>query len=54
LIGVLQEKEQLLTKNQAAIHYLKPSFVGGFRGTQEWISLAEKPNRVVDNLSFID
>jgi O-succinylbenzoate synthase len=21
---------------------LKPSFVGGFRGTQEWISLAEK------------
>jgi hypothetical protein len=21
---------------------LKPSFIGGFRGTQEWISLAEK------------
>lgn len=23
---------------------LKPSFIGGFRGTQEWISLADKYN----------
>jgi O-succinylbenzoate synthase len=23
---------------------LKPSFIGGFRGTKEWISLAEKYN----------
>jgi hypothetical protein len=27
---------------------LKPSFIGGFRGTQEWISLAEKHHIVVD------
>jgi len=27
-------------------HYiiLKPSFIGGFRGTQEWITLADKYN----------
>jgi O-succinylbenzoate synthase len=44
LIGVftLEEKEQLLEKIKPQYIILKPSFVGGFRGTQEWISLAEK------------
>ncbi|MFV8466751.1 o-succinylbenzoate synthase [Flavobacterium sp. LB1P62] len=44
LIGVfaLAEKEQLLEKIKPQYIILKPSFVGGFRGTQEWILLAEK------------
>ena len=44
LIGVfsLAEKEQLLLKIKPQYIILKPSFIGGFRGTQEWISLAEK------------
>jgi o-succinylbenzoate synthase len=44
LIGVftLEEKEKLLEKIKPQYIILKPSFVGGFRGTQEWISLAEK------------
>ncbi len=44
LIGVfsLEEKEQLLQKIKPQYIILKPSFVGGFRGTQEWIRLAEK------------
>ena len=44
LIGVfaLAEKEQLLKKIKPQYIILKPSFVGGFRGIQEWISLAEK------------
>ncbi|TDE53431.1 o-succinylbenzoate synthase [Flavobacterium sp. GT3P67] len=44
LIGVfsLAEKEQLLVKIKPQYIILKPSFIGGFRGTQEWISLAEK------------
>ncbi|MFV5686726.1 o-succinylbenzoate synthase [Flavobacterium sp. GB2R13] len=44
LIGVFTwaEKEQLLQKIKPQYIILKPSFVGGFRGTQEWISLAEK------------
>ena len=44
LIGVfgLEEKEALLRKIKPQYIILKPSFVGGFRGTQEWISLAEK------------
>ncbi len=44
LIGVftLAEKEELLKKIKPQYIILKPSFVGGFRGTQEWISLAEK------------
>jgi o-succinylbenzoate synthase len=44
LIGVfsLEEKEQLLQKIKPQYIILKPSFVGGFRGTREWISLAEK------------
>jgi O-succinylbenzoate synthase len=44
LIGVftLEEKEKLLEKIRPQYIILKPSFLGGFRGTQEWISLAEK------------
>ena len=44
LIGVfsLAEKEELLQKIKPQYIILKPSFVGGFRGTQEWIALAEK------------
>lgn len=46
LIGVFTaaEKEELLLKIKPQYIILKPSFVGGFRGTQEWISLAEKHN----------
>lgn len=46
LIGVFstQEKEQLLDKIKPQYIILKPSFIGGFRGTKEWISLAEKRN----------
>ncbi|MEL1254632.1 o-succinylbenzoate synthase [Flavobacterium sp. DGU38] len=46
LIGVfsLEEKEALLQKIKPQYIILKPSFVGGFRGTQEWITLAEKHN----------
>ncbi|MEZ7498553.1 o-succinylbenzoate synthase [Flavobacterium sp. Arc3] len=44
LIGVFlfEEKEQLLQKIKPQYIILKPSFIGGFRGTQEWISLAKK------------
>lgn len=44
LIGVFsaQEKEDLLVKIKPQYIILKPSFIGGFRGTKEWISLAEK------------
>lgn len=44
LIGVfsLEEKEKLLQKIKPQYIILKPSFVGGFRGTQEWITLADK------------
>jgi O-succinylbenzoate synthase len=44
LIGVFiaAEKEELLLKIKPQYIILKPSFVGGFRGAQEWISLAEK------------
>ena len=44
LIGVfsLEEKEQLLVKIKPQYVILKPSFVGGFRGANEWIMLAEK------------
>jgi o-succinylbenzoate synthase len=46
LIGVfsLQEKEDLLEKIKPQYLILKPSFVGGFRGTKEWIQLAENRN----------
>jgi O-succinylbenzoate synthase len=44
LIGVftLEEKELLLLKIKPQYIILKPSFIGGFKGTQEWISLAKK------------
>lgn len=44
LIGVFsfEEKENLLQRIKPQYIILKPSFIGGFRGTQEWISLAEK------------
>jgi o-succinylbenzoate synthase len=44
LIGVFsfEEKEQLLVKIKPQYIILKPSFVGGFRGTNEWILLAKK------------
>ena len=44
LIGVfsMQDKEQLLQKVKPQYIILKPSFIGGFRGTQEWIALANK------------
>lgn len=46
LIGVFssQEKEQLLLKIKPQFIVLKPSFIGGFRGTLEWISVASKFN----------
>jgi hypothetical protein len=34
----VEDKERLLQRQCRII--LKPSFIGGFRGTQEWISLA--------------
>jgi o-succinylbenzoate synthase len=44
LIGVfsIEEKEQLLSKIKPQYIILKPSFIGGFRGTKEWIYLAKK------------
>ncbi len=46
LIGVFSfdEKEALLHKIKPQFIILKPSFVGGFRGTNQWIELAEKYN----------
>ena len=46
LIGVFSsaEKEALLQKIQPQYIILKPSLIGGFRGSKEWISLAEKYN----------
>lgn len=46
LIGVfsLIEKEALLQKIKPQYIILKPSFVGGFKGTNEWIQLAHKYN----------
>lgn len=46
LIGIysFEEKEKLLQEIQPQYIILKPSFIGGFRGTQEWITLAEKYN----------
>lgn len=44
LIGVvdLETKKELLDKIQPQYIILKPSLVGGFSGTDEWISLAEE------------
>ncbi len=46
LIGVFDvtEKEELLQIVQPQYIILKPSLIGGFKGTQEWITLAEKMN----------
>lgn len=46
LIGVfsLKEKEELLQKINPQYIILKPSFIGGFKGTKEWIDLADKYN----------
>jgi L-alanine-DL-glutamate epimerase-like enolase superfamily enzyme len=46
LIGVftIDEKAALLHKMKPQFIILKPSFLGGFRGTKEWIDLAEKLN----------
>ena len=44
LIGIFNyyEKEALLQKIKPQFIILKPSFIGGFKGTKEWIDLAEK------------
>lgn len=44
LIGVTNynDKENLLQKIKPQYIILKPSLVGGFKGTQEWIEIAEK------------
>mgnify|MGYP003635439004 CR=1 FL=1 len=46
LIGVFDyaKKADLLQTIQPQYIILKPSFVGGFKGCQEWIALAEKNN----------
>ena len=46
LIGVFSvtKKEELLQTIQPQYIILKPSLIGGFKGTQEWIDLAEKKN----------
>ncbi|MBF4490970.1 o-succinylbenzoate synthase [Flavobacterium sp. MR2016-29] len=46
LIGVFsfEEKKELLQKIKPQYIILKPSFIGGFRGTKEWITLAEQYN----------
>jgi o-succinylbenzoate synthase len=46
LIGVFdfEKKEALLQKIKSQFIILKPSFIGGFKGTKEWIDLAEKLN----------
>lgn len=44
LIGVVNynDKEKLLKKIQPKYIILKPSLVGGFKGSEEWIEIAEK------------
>ncbi len=44
LIGIwdIRSKEKLLETIRPHYIILKPSFVGGFRGSEEWIDLAEK------------
>ena len=44
LIGIfsITEKEKLLQTIQPQYIVLKPSLIGGFKGTAEWIALAEK------------
>ncbi|RAR70659.1 o-succinylbenzoate synthase [Flavobacterium aciduliphilum] len=44
LIGVFtyEEKEQLVQQIKPQYIILKPSFIGGFKGTQEWIDVAQQ------------
>lgn len=46
LIGVFtyEDKRELLQKIRPQYIILKPSFIGGFRGVSEWISIAEELN----------
>ncbi|MCB0457199.1 MAG: o-succinylbenzoate synthase, partial [Flavobacteriaceae bacterium] len=46
LIGVFssEEKEVLIRTIKPQYIILKPSFIGGFMGSDEWIALAEKHN----------
>ncbi|HUH52129.1 MAG TPA: o-succinylbenzoate synthase [Flavobacterium sp.] len=46
LIGVFSylEKEALLERIRPQYIILKPSLIGGFKGTKEWITIAEKHN----------
>lgn len=46
LIGVftLAQKEELINQIKPQFLIFKPSFIGGFKGTSEWISLANKYN----------
>jgi o-succinylbenzoate synthase len=46
LIGIydLAEKKKLLDQIQPQYIILKPSLIGGFRGTKEWIEIAEESN----------
>lgn len=46
LIGVfdLQSKEQLLADIKPQFIILKPSLIGGYKGSKEWISAAEDLN----------
>lgn len=46
LIGILniENKQALLQKIKPQYIILKPSLVGGYRGTKEWIDIAEKYN----------
>jgi L-alanine-DL-glutamate epimerase-like enolase superfamily enzyme len=46
LIGVLgiENKKEILSEIQPQYIILKPSLVGGFKGTLEWISIAESLN----------
>ena len=46
LIGVFDsdQKKRLLDSIKPQFIILKPSFIGGFKGSQEWINLAKKQN----------
>ena len=46
LIGIytIEDKEALLLKTKPQFIILKPSFIGGFKGTLQWIKLAKKHN----------
>lgn len=46
LIGItdFEEKKKLLNQIQPQYIILKPSLIGGFKGTEEWIKIAEKQN----------